>query len=345
MKCWTILLSAALFAPSGLAAYEVAVPIEVQADFLHAEAGGDETDASDVSWDASGVFALNEDVNLYARVAKGFRAPSIQGRLAFAPPDAPNGGVSTADSEEVMSFEAGIKADLWDRRARIGFNVSLGAQWQMSSEWAVGLVLRTPIVQFYQSFERRQFRLGADVAPDGTPTVVTDFAPDRGSSFGASVYLNFSGVLALAWTPRDDTFIGLELELQPGSEDDDIVRQLVWNVRLGGILPVSKTVRFGAGVFTDRSWEPRPTEAWRDRVNYYGVATGVLLETPLPLAGRPESDALVFTSTFALRYAVGIGETPRAVADPLGFRTDEPLHRLDLVFHEISLHVGSGLRF
>lgn len=48
MKCWTILLSAALFAPSGLAAYEVAVPIEVQADFLHAEAGGDETDASDV---------------------------------------------------------------------------------------------------------------------------------------------------------------------------------------------------------------------------------------------------------------------------------------------------------
>jgi len=82
-----------------------------------------ETDASDVSWDLSGVFALNDDVNLYARVAKGFRAPSIQGRLAFAPPDAPNGGVSTADSEEVVSFEVGIKADLWDRRARLGFNV------------------------------------------------------------------------------------------------------------------------------------------------------------------------------------------------------------------------------
>ncbi|RZA35379.1 MAG: TonB-dependent receptor [Lysobacteraceae bacterium] len=74
------------------------------------------TDVDDVSWDLSGVYALNEEINLYARVAKGFRAPSIQGRLAF-------GGVSTADSEEVISYEAGIKADLWDKRARLGFNV------------------------------------------------------------------------------------------------------------------------------------------------------------------------------------------------------------------------------
>ena len=74
------------------------------------------TDVDDISWDLSGVYNLNEDVNLYARVAKGFRAPSIQGRLAF-------GGISTADSEEVISYEAGIKADLWDKRARIGFNV------------------------------------------------------------------------------------------------------------------------------------------------------------------------------------------------------------------------------
>jgi iron complex outermembrane receptor protein len=98
-----------------------------------APAGGPftvDTDVDDVSWDLSGVYELNDDVNLYARVAKGFRAPSIQGRLLFQPVDpatgeviAPNGGVSTADSEEVLSFEAGIKADLWDRRARIGFNV------------------------------------------------------------------------------------------------------------------------------------------------------------------------------------------------------------------------------
>jgi len=82
-----------------------------------------DTDANDVSWDASAVFALNPDVNLYARVAKGFRAPSIQGRLLFADPAAPNGGVTTADSEEVISWEAGVKAELFERRARLGFNL------------------------------------------------------------------------------------------------------------------------------------------------------------------------------------------------------------------------------
>jgi len=74
------------------------------------------TDVDDISWDASAVYALNDDVNVYGRVAKGFRAPSIQGRLAF-------GGISVADSEEVISYEVGIKADLWDRRGRIGFNL------------------------------------------------------------------------------------------------------------------------------------------------------------------------------------------------------------------------------
>ncbi len=75
-----------------------------------------DTDVDDISWDLSGVYAVNEDVNVYARVAKGFRAPSIQGRVAF-------GGVSTADSEEVISYEMGLKADLWDKRARLGFNL------------------------------------------------------------------------------------------------------------------------------------------------------------------------------------------------------------------------------
>jgi len=74
------------------------------------------TDVDDISWDASAVYAVNDDVNVYGRVAKGFRAPSIQGRLAF-------GGISVADSEEVISYEVGIKADLWDRRGRIGFNL------------------------------------------------------------------------------------------------------------------------------------------------------------------------------------------------------------------------------
>jgi iron complex outermembrane recepter protein len=73
--------------------------------------------ANDVSWDLSGTYALDKDTNLYARVAKGFRAPSIQGRLLFGD------SISVAEAEKVLSFEAGVKADLFNKRARASFNV------------------------------------------------------------------------------------------------------------------------------------------------------------------------------------------------------------------------------
>jgi len=57
------------------------------------------TDVDDVSWDLSAVYAVNDDVNVYGRVAKGFRAPSIQGRLLFAAAGAPNGRRCTGGSE------------------------------------------------------------------------------------------------------------------------------------------------------------------------------------------------------------------------------------------------------
>ena len=39
---------------------------------------------SNVSWDLSGTYAVSDPTNVYARVATGFRAPSVQGRLLFA---------------------------------------------------------------------------------------------------------------------------------------------------------------------------------------------------------------------------------------------------------------------
>jgi iron complex outermembrane receptor protein len=71
---------------------------------------------SKVSWDVSGTYALNKDVNLYARVATGFRGSSVQGAGAF-------NGKSVAGPETNTSFEAGVKADLFDRRARLNFGV------------------------------------------------------------------------------------------------------------------------------------------------------------------------------------------------------------------------------
>ncbi len=77
---------------------------------------------TDVSWDLSAVYAINDDVNVYGRVARGFRAPSVQGRLMFADATLPADElVTVADTETVLSYEAGVKATLWDNRLRVGF--------------------------------------------------------------------------------------------------------------------------------------------------------------------------------------------------------------------------------
>ncbi len=69
-----------------------------------------------VTWDVSAIQEINPDVNVYARIASGYRAPAIQGRILF------DRTVTTADSETTMSYEAGIKTFLFDRRLR--FNLA-----------------------------------------------------------------------------------------------------------------------------------------------------------------------------------------------------------------------------
>ncbi|MDC8757329.1 TonB-dependent receptor [Janthinobacterium fluminis] len=69
-----------------------------------------------VNWDLSGSYKLNKDVNVYARIATGFRAPSIAAANKNTP-------ITVADAETILSYEAGIKADLMNRRARVSFSV------------------------------------------------------------------------------------------------------------------------------------------------------------------------------------------------------------------------------
>jgi iron complex outermembrane receptor protein len=77
-----------------------------------------DNDASNISWDLSGTYALDKDTNLFGRVATGYRAPSMQGRLNGLA-DRP----SFAGAEKALSVEAGIKQELFDRRARISASV------------------------------------------------------------------------------------------------------------------------------------------------------------------------------------------------------------------------------
>ncbi|GAB3096429.1 TonB-dependent receptor [Lysobacter terrae] len=68
------------------------------------------------SWDLSATYAFTDDVNFYVRAATGYRGSSIQAAGAF-------NGKSVAEPETSTSVEAGVKADFWDKRARINAGV------------------------------------------------------------------------------------------------------------------------------------------------------------------------------------------------------------------------------
>lgn len=82
------------------------------------------TDDDFVNWDVSATYAVSADVNVYGHIATGSRAPSIQGRILFAPDqsggaDPATNGLSVADTEELFSTEVGFKSQLLDRTLRL----------------------------------------------------------------------------------------------------------------------------------------------------------------------------------------------------------------------------------
>ncbi|MFZ4690362.1 MAG: TonB-dependent receptor [Polymorphobacter sp.] len=60
-------------------------------------------DGDNIAWDLSATFVANDNINIYTRVATGYLAPAIQGRVLF-------GSVpSVAGEQTTLSGEAGIK--------------------------------------------------------------------------------------------------------------------------------------------------------------------------------------------------------------------------------------------
>ncbi|MFM9436073.1 iron complex outermembrane recepter protein [Janthinobacterium sp. CG_23.3] len=74
-------------------------------------------ESTNYSWDLSTNYELTKETNVYARIATGYRAPSIQGRILFGDT------ISIGDAEKNLSYEAGIKQDLFNKRARLSATV------------------------------------------------------------------------------------------------------------------------------------------------------------------------------------------------------------------------------
>lgn len=157
-------------------------------------------DDSQVSGDFSVNYRYSDQTNVYGRIARGYRAPSIQGRnLLFS------GNATTADSETVVSVETGFKTTTADNMGRLdgavfyyevsdqqltavggsgnlatllNADTAVGYGFELDGEYFVtdSLVLTGSVS--YNSTEIQQNDLG--VAPCGGGCTVTDQINDQG---------------------------------------------------------------------------------------------------------------------------------------------------------------------
>lgn len=155
------------------------------------------------------------------------------------------------------------------------------------------------------------------------------------------------------------TSFALDGDFRPGANDRvyGLRRKHVLNARAGLRHALSETLAFGAGLFTDRNSFVHPDPSTDDRNmepisgderDFYGATLGVERAKARRLASSESARELRFVTTYALRYAFAIGNAHGVAVQPsLDATPDEPIasRHIRAVSHEVSLYIGSSLRF
>lgn len=223
----------------------------------------------------------------------------------------------------------------------LGLRGGVGLQWAITEHWRLGVAIQTPSAFFYAStqFDQVQTSASSD-AVLGFGTV-----RDDNDGFGWDWFESFRFRLGLAYRDADRWWISLDVDAQPGitNEGIDVRRNFLVNARLGALYEVSSGWWLGAGAFTDLS----PQSKGDDFINFYGGTFGLRYRSDRRLDPEAEEDEdLTFESVFAVRYAYGTGEVTAVRFEP-AVNPAEPVQSFfaPIDVHELSLHVGAGLRF
>jgi hypothetical protein len=247
--------------------------------------------------------------------------------------------------------------------SRIGGELTVGIQYHPIDALTLGALLRSPRLLFLES---RQTLAQASQGRLSDPSLtVGQVSTDRSESFLLAAPMRVTAGVALEGKLG---WLNVEGDFSPGLSSQGLTerRVPVWNVRVGGLLRISDRWRAGAGLFTDRAYQPTPDAFPGARVHYYGVTVGVQTRHMVLLAKDqgPESDrkeeetrrnmghadappALYFGTTLAFRYALGIGEM--AALDIDTTRTTGSFFgssgRVSVAWHELAVHLGTGVYF
>jgi hypothetical protein len=231
------------------------------------------------------------------------------------------------------------------RRIRsFGAELGLGIQWEPHPGVVIALTGRSPGLEL--ATQIRVTTTDVDATLRGDELDELSFLPVDRESLAPGLAVLTPGHIAFALAHRFDRgWVALELDVQPPFDIEGVLeRRLVYNVRVGGRYEVDDRIGIGFGAFTDHSEGLPIDQLGQTRVDFYGLAAGLEYRTPHRLGPEEGSRTLVFSTTFAVRYAFGVGEVAGLRFDPT--RGTEPdTVALRTTIHEASLHIGSALYF
>jgi hypothetical protein len=224
---------------------------------------------------------------------------------------------------------------------RVGALLSLGVQWKPASKVWVGATVVSPGLSLYSIYRVTTIEASAG---QYVPGDASSHTPDIRFSTPPRFRLGVAYQLGNGW-------VSLDADVQTGMTDSELMlhREPVWNARLGGRLRIGPLLSVGAGLFTDRSADSTPTQLGQSKINFYGGALGLEVGKEFQVKEDDTVKPLRFTTTLALRYALGVGDVGGLVVRPM--TAQEPVETsaqnavMSAVIHELGGYIGAALSF
>lgn len=228
----------------------------------------------------------------------------------------------------------------------LGLAVQAGLQIRPISGLRLGLGVRLPILRVYGKASGTTLQT-ASVDPDGNLVPVFEDAEIRQGA-GAAFTWPLSLTLGLAWqTPRVFS-ISVDVDYTTAWNFGGARIRNHVNGRLGVEAFLAPRWILGFGAFTDvapgRPFGNVANESFVDlRMDFFGGTLAVTYLSPYVVVGSDKTDRITFSSTVGARYAYGSGRIVGMDLDYTGGPTGNAFKAIRT--HEISLIVGSGVRF
>ncbi len=249
------------------------------------------------------------------------------------------GVLSIGNGDDVFAGSLSV----FRNRATLGLEAVAGTQWLPTPDWNVGFAVRAPRYVVLESVDNENSIIRAD-AEGGLDVSLDRQAVD--SHLGALVT---PLVLQLGVTKRFsrgtlsiDGDVGQPL----GGSELQRRRKFSWNARVGGTLDITPQWTLGGGIGTNHSDFKPPEIPLDSAIDFYTATMAVQKETPICFRknGDDTNPDLMLTTLLSVKYGIGIGEAGAVVGDVESGSVGTS-ERSDLIFHDVTIYLGSGIRF